>query len=328
MQDSDVLVFTVADSRYFVGALAMINSLRLTGHDGEIVLGDLGLSEQQRDLLRGQCRLLDLTTRTRRPHLLVTAVRELHHHGVLVFIDSDIIVTGSLTPFVSIARDGKIVAIRDSDPTRCVAEWPDLLELRAPVRPELYVNSGFVALSTIAHPELVPRWDELCERVSNLLDENDARPIPSAAIASALASFDQDALNALLMSEQPEGSVHVVPHELAPGEFDMRNEVKVVDVDALACEFRGTEPLILHWWGRPKPWSPRPWRGVRRDAYNVLLRRLVARHDVALVPTSEMVPAWLRSGVMGAATYWSYVTMGWIRASTQVIRRGVRHVRA
>jgi hypothetical protein len=328
MQNSDVLVFTVADSRYFVGAVAMINSLRLTGYDGEIALGDLGLSEAQRSLLRGNCRILDLTTRTRRPHLLVTAVRELQHQGVLVFIDSDIVIGGSLSSMVSVARDGKIVAIRDSDPRRCRGEWSDLLELRAPLRSEVYVNSGFVALSTIENPDFLPRWDELCERVSNLLDENELGSNPSPEVTSALASFDQDALNALLMSEQPEGSLYAVPQELAPGEFNMRYEIHVVEVDALACEFRGTKPLILHWWGRPKPWSPRPWRGVRRDAYNVLLRRLVARRDVAVVATPEMLPLWLRSGFAGAVAYWSYVAMGWIRTSIQLIRRSVRHVRA
>src|SRR2546427_8322912 len=43
--------YCVADERYFLGAVALINSLRLVGHRERIVLLDCGLNEDQRDLL-------------------------------------------------------------------------------------------------------------------------------------------------------------------------------------------------------------------------------------------------------------------------------------
>ena len=43
--------YCVADERYFLGAVGLVNSLRLVGHDEPIYLLDCGLTDDQRELL-------------------------------------------------------------------------------------------------------------------------------------------------------------------------------------------------------------------------------------------------------------------------------------
>ena len=43
--------YCVADERYFLGAVGLINSLRLVGHDEPVYLLDCGLTDAQRELL-------------------------------------------------------------------------------------------------------------------------------------------------------------------------------------------------------------------------------------------------------------------------------------
>ena len=40
--------FTISDARFFVGTVLLLNSLRLTGHDHELVVLDRGLTDSQR----------------------------------------------------------------------------------------------------------------------------------------------------------------------------------------------------------------------------------------------------------------------------------------
>ena len=51
--------YCVADERYFLGAVGLINSLRLVGHDEPIYLLDCGLTERQRELLGRRGELVD-----------------------------------------------------------------------------------------------------------------------------------------------------------------------------------------------------------------------------------------------------------------------------
>ena len=43
--------FTIADSSYFLGAAALVNSLLLTGHEEKIVVVDAGLEQWQQERL-------------------------------------------------------------------------------------------------------------------------------------------------------------------------------------------------------------------------------------------------------------------------------------
>ncbi len=45
--------YCVCDSRYFLGAVGMLNSLRLLGHDEPVFVLDCGLTEGERRRLAG-----------------------------------------------------------------------------------------------------------------------------------------------------------------------------------------------------------------------------------------------------------------------------------
>ena len=50
--------FCVSSSRYFLGAVALVNSLRLLGHTEPVYVLDYGLSEAERELLAPECTLV------------------------------------------------------------------------------------------------------------------------------------------------------------------------------------------------------------------------------------------------------------------------------
>ena len=47
--------FTIADATYFLGLVALVNSLRLQGHADPITVLDLGLRAEQREALKTEC---------------------------------------------------------------------------------------------------------------------------------------------------------------------------------------------------------------------------------------------------------------------------------
>ena len=53
-----VTFYTITDERFFIGTVAMVNSLRLMGHEQRVVALDCGLSKRQRDLLSSECEQL------------------------------------------------------------------------------------------------------------------------------------------------------------------------------------------------------------------------------------------------------------------------------
>ena len=129
---------TVADAGYFLGAVAMLNSLRLTGNEGELVVIDRGLTPAQRASLGQHARILELSPEDRAKHAYFQ--RQLVYRygldGVLVFLDSDMLVTGSLAPVVEDASRGKIV-VYPNHPSgwhRFFPEWAHVFALEAPLR--------------------------------------------------------------------------------------------------------------------------------------------------------------------------------------------------
>ena len=56
---SGAAFYCVADERYFLGAVGLVNSLRIVGHDEPIYLLDCGLTGRQRELLAGQVTLVN-----------------------------------------------------------------------------------------------------------------------------------------------------------------------------------------------------------------------------------------------------------------------------
>lgn len=297
----DIRAFTMGDERYFLGMVALLNSMRISGNTMPLTVLDVGLAAWQRDLLDPHCELLRA-----RPGANVFLMKMdaplASGADIVLLLDSDIIVTGPLAPMVDPAAAGRVCAYGDQmAEQRWFAEWEDLFGLRAPLREgEMYVNAGALAVSTTQMPDLLPRWAEMCERVSD-------RPMlwEAPGPTDPLWLADQDPLNALLMSEVPPDSV--VRYGLPGMILGTRNlaETRVLDAGELRCSWRDGPVTLLHAVGRLKPWQPRAQREYRRTAYTTCLRRALAGPDLVVrVPTAHL-PSWLRPGATSAATGWA-----------------------
>src|SRR5262245_63535210 len=101
--------YMITDEAFFIGTVALLNSLRLTGNGGEFVALDCGLSPSQRERLAQHCRVEP----ARREdgfmgHPLKPVAWAPDVPGAVVMIDSDMLITGSLDPLLRDAADGRI----------------------------------------------------------------------------------------------------------------------------------------------------------------------------------------------------------------------------
>lgn len=312
-------IYTLADRRYFVGLVALLNSLRLTANEQELVVLDCGLEESQRARLGAHAEVVRLPPDVARRNVLAKPyVHELASPAeIVVWIDSDVVVTGGIGPIVEAASRGRIGVFPVDWPEqrgRLRLEWPDLFSLREPLRPQTYVNAGFYALSTARWPAFLERWWELCSGIP------DGVTFHGDIDANPLWAGDQDAFNALLMSELPETATGLLPETGAVFPPDMER-VRILDRERLVCSIEGAPVTMLHYSWVPKPWAPHAWRRMRRpldDAYARLLPRILFAGDVPLALEPHEVPAWLRDGVAGAAA------RRWVAAARPLRRVGAR----
>ncbi len=288
---SDVAVYTIADRGFFPGVVALVNSLRLGGFDRPIVILDCGFTPAQREILERHCRLVEAPPREAiNPTQYKPFAHLLRPEGIVIVIDSDIIVTRSLEALLGIAREGLICAFADPERDRWFPEWQQLFDLQAPLRHEVYVNAGFLAWSTAHWPTLLERWWQCCEvtYAHRTIREG-------ASNAGPLAQADQDALNALLMSEIPSGAVALQPKEEEVFRWNLRR-VSVVEPATLSCRYLGHPVMLLHNNGGAKLWNRTAWRRVTREnAYLRLLQRLLTGPDIAIRIPEQNLPPWLRA---------------------------------
>jgi hypothetical protein len=288
-RETEVTYYTVSDHRFFAGAVALLNSLRLTGNGGQLVVLDAGLTPGERVLLSGQATVFDPTQRIEgHPAILKPFPHLLEPSGIVVLIDSDMIVTGSLDEVYTFVRAGRICAYPDPPDSRrrWFPEWHEVLELRAPLRRGVYVNAGFVAFSMDHWPDFLSRWWDVCKLVPP--DEHFAAGMPFYA-------GDQDVLNALLLSEFPPEALGLLPE----GDDVFGGDARVEDFETIACTSAGRPTKILHYVDRPKPWEPSGWLRLGATDYVRLMRRLLFAADVPLRLDPRDVPVWLRAGFRG-----------------------------
>jgi hypothetical protein len=290
--------YTVAEARFFAGAAALLNSLRLTGNDGELVVLDCGLLPEQRARLEPHATIIDPPQAvTQNPYLIKPFPSQLEPYGIVVIIDSDIIVTRSLQDIIALAGAGKICVFPEhaGTITRWVPEWEEVFALRRPLRRDHYRNAGFVALSLDYWPGFLERWWELAQHIPT-----DRTMHVGTEFIDPFWGADQDALNALLMSEIEPEAVFELPFLEAPREWWLR-QVEVVDVRTLECRLDGVTPAVLHYTGKPKPWQQQAWMRVRARAFERLLKRLFFESDVLVPLQRTELPVWLRPGLRSLA---------------------------
>lgn len=279
--------YTVVESRHFLGAVALVNSLRLLGHDEPIVMLDCGLTAEQRQRLEGEVEFVDGAV-TSAPHLLKGIAPLARPSDVMVLLDADIIVTRRLDPFLEQAAEGTLVAFADAHHARFDERWSDLLDVGPLVR-RTYVNSGFLAM---------PRELGL-DVLAGIHRHGPAVDVERSFIRHGTLSdpfyfLDQDILNALLASEYSDRAVEVLDHRLAP--HPPFPGVRVEDEPTLRCvDERGAHPFLLHHIQR-KPWlAPLP-----PTVYSRLLSRLLLGSDVAIPISPNEVPVRLRPGALAS----------------------------
>ncbi len=313
-----VRFFTMADSENFIGLLALVGSLRLQGHDDPLTVLDLGFTADQRSVLEGLCDTVHVDgIAGRHPWFLAPYPYRLHAEGVVVYIDSDVIVTSRLDHAFVAARRGMLCAA--SDPARrWFADWGPIFGLQRPLRRQVYVSAAFVAFSTMQFPHLLRRWWECCDHLAQRLGS------PPSDRTNPIALPDQDALNALLMSEEPAGSIELLPQNAAAQGPSELARTTVVDLSRLECRHAGQQTMLLHAYGRPKPWQSNAWRNLRRTAYVRCLRRLLNRSDAPVYVDTRTLPVWLRPGPRGAVTLHLLFGISWIRRQVTGAARRVK----
>lgn len=292
----------------------MLNSVRLTGHDYPIVALDAGLDREQRRALEQHCEVVTLpATADLAPTLWKPFAATLCPSGVVVFLDGDMIVTRSIEPLVEQAERGEICAVLDPGPNRWMAEWQEIFELQSPLRREPYVNCGLLVFSTEKWPGLLQRWWRACRQIPSERVVAGTNPLsrdrPRRAIRRWLGgenpdmgkmpvgAGDQDAFNALLMSEIPAGAVTVGSPDCEAFVWDLR-AVRVQDTASLNCEHKGQALTILHYNGDTKPWEWQSWNSMsmRDSPYISVFKRVTQSQDVPLRLLRRSVPVWLHPG--------------------------------
>jgi hypothetical protein len=299
--------YTISDAEFFLGTVRLLNSLRLTGNEGNLVVLDAGLDPGQRTLLEDHADVVDIpkkipgTPVSMKPFPYLVGAS-----GTVVLVDSDVVVTGRLHEALDLARKGRIVAApawTEAARSRCFAEWELTLKLRAPLRREDWFHNGFVALEVGRWPNLLARWWELNELV----------PMGQAFLANQpFNAPDTDSLNALLMSEIPRSALAL----LAEGDEAFGGHVTIEDVESLRCTLNGRPTRLLHYADSPKPWQRRGWVRTGATAYGKIMRRLLFEPDVALRVDPADVPVWLRPSMRGGVARLARApansTIGWV----------------
>ena len=279
--------YLVADERYFLGAVGLLNSLRLVGHDEPIHILDCGFTPEQRELLEPHANVVAAPDDTP-PWLLKTVAPLAHPAKVMVLIDADMVVTRALTELVEQAAAGAFIAgINESD--RFVPEWGELLGL-GPVRRQPYVSSGLVVGDDSLGREVLELMHDLQDRVD--FDQTFwRRNNPDYPFIYG----DQDVLNAILASERvPRVRIEFLEHRMAP--TPPFGKLRVADEATMRCEYPdGAQPFLLHSFYR-KPWLVR----MRSSAYSRLLTRALVAPDVELRLDPELVPLRMRTGADAA----------------------------
>jgi hypothetical protein len=280
--------FAVADARYWAGAVALVNSLRLAGHDEPIVILDAGFTAKQRARLAEAAEVMRAAA-LRAPFLARWVAPLSRADGVQVLLDADLLAVQPLTPLIERAEQGSVVAFVDRLATRSFSEWEELVEAPLQYR-HPYVNSGFLALPPNLGRDILRRLGDAQQRV----DLASAALLGRGAVADPFFFADQDSVNAVLRAVVPPERFVALEHRLAPTE--PWDDVLVEDVRHLRCvNPDGSRPFLVHVVGR------KPWLGnVAPTAYERLLMRLLTADDVAIRLSRHELPFQLRwSRVVG-----------------------------
>jgi hypothetical protein len=280
---TETAFYCVADERYFIGAVGLVNSLRLLGHGDPIVVLDCGLTAEQRGLLGPEVELMAAPD-DRPPWLLKTVAPLAKPADVMVLLDTDIVATRPLGELFERAATGRLVAFADPA-DRFDPDWGELLGLGAPRRGGTYVSSAALCVGRALGAEVLGL---LADRQSAVDFERTFWRADEPGYPFRYA--DQDVLNAILATRVEPDRLDALDSRLAP--TPPFTGLGVADEATLRCAYPdGTEPFLVHH-HVVRPWLEPTHHGV----YSRLLRRLLIGDDAAVRVPQETIPVWLRSG--------------------------------
>jgi hypothetical protein len=286
----DCAFYCVSNSQHFLGVVALLNSLRLVGHEEPMFLVDAGLTVEQRNLIAGHVTLIPAPRGV--PAIFLAPVGPMEYPaGVAVLLDADIIVTRSLTDLIDTAQGGRLVAFVNNEPNhdRFFPDWSTTLAL-GPLRRQPYLNAGQLFLPDALNRRLLELWVERQAR----LDVKQTW-LARGRLSDPFYFADQDVLNAVVAAHVGPDEIITLEHRLAPHPPFAR--LRLVDREHLLCRYQdGAQPYLLHH-TLAKPWLS----ATRSNIYSLLLPRLLLAPDVALRLEPEKLPLRLREGWLAAA---------------------------
>jgi hypothetical protein len=275
--------YCVSSAEYFLGAAAMINSLRLAGHAERVFLLDCGLRPEQREVLAPHVTVVPAPSDAP-PYMLKAVAPRRHPAEVIVLIDADMIVNRSLAPLLEEARQGRVIAPK-LPMDRFFTEWGELLGLGAPRRLP-YVTSGLVVLGGQPGAEVLRLIDERRSRLDLELSF-----AGSGAPDYPFHYADQDLLNAILATIVS-GDRIVALDERLVATIPFQGMRTVGSESRRYAYGDGLEPYVLHHVLDAKPWLEPTPDGV----YSRVLTRSLLGPDVTLKVPRSQIPLRLRTG--------------------------------
>jgi hypothetical protein len=282
--------YSVCDSRHFPGAVALLNSIRLAGHDEPIFLIDAGLTPQQRSLLAEHATLIPAPEGT--PTVFLTPLGPLQHPAnVAILLDADIIVVRPLGELIDAVRDGRVIGFVNNEPNhdRFFPEWSSTLGLGR-LRRQPYLNAGQLLVPHSLSCRLVQAWNEGLAKV-------DVRRtwLQGGRLFEPFYFGDQDVLNAIVAARLEADEIITLEHRLAP--HPPFAGLRLVDRESMLCRYPDdVQPFVLHHTGA-KPWL----NATRINVYSLLLSRLLLAPDVAVRLEPDQLPVRLREGWLAGA---------------------------
>lgn len=284
--------YCVSEERYFLGAVAMINSLRLLGHTEPVHLLDVGLTRVQRQAIEAEVVVVDPPPGFELEPFMAKAIAPIAEPAeVMILIDVDMIAIRALDELVERARRGRVIAPA-LPMERFFAEWGDLTGL-GPARPGLqYVTSGIVFCGGPPGKMVVEQLGALAAAVD----------IPRTFKGGNETTYpfhyvDQDLLNAILSTTLDARTFETIAEELVVA-IPFTN-IEVSDPVTLSCvDSHGNSPYLLHHVFGVKPWL----EVTPESAYSCLLRRCLSGPDLAIRLPRELIPARLRSGPLATVS--------------------------
>jgi hypothetical protein len=289
--------YCVSNEPYFLGVVAMVNSLRLLGHSEPIFVLDCGLGAAQRELLSEAAAVLPAPDASP-PVLLKTYAPLRHPAEVMVLIDADIIVTRSLHGLIDRASEGRVMAVDDGQ-DRFFSQWGELTGGTARRGP--YVSSCLTLLGGGVGREVLETMHAVQDRIE-IEQTPYARSLPDFVSYAETHDqnpyyfADQDILNAVLATEVDPGRLEVLERR-AVAIFPFAG-LRMIARDGLRCAYDdGTEPYAVHHLLLSKPWLV----GNIETVYSRLLRRLVSGDGLAVRVLERWMPRWLRRGALAYA---------------------------